>query len=78
VTYSKKTFSKDLEALLNNQASCHQISKWAYETRLNNLRVLDEEIGDVLNQLGMMEMGPEYEFTKDELWSLARKYILNS
>lgn len=68
--YTKETFARELEELLPNSNSDieHQkIAEWAYETRTQNLQDIDGDVSKWLIALGAMTMGPEFEFSRDEL-----------
>ncbi len=70
--YTKEAFSADLKRILNNSSEpIEVIAKWAYTTRLSHLEDIDPEVSSILERLGFMEMGPEFEYSIEELRSLA-------
>lgn len=74
MSYSSQMFSAELEELLAARDSIDyaQIARWAYATRLRNLESIDHNVSNWLLQLGAMDMGTEFEFTREELQELIR------
>ena len=72
--YSSHEFSLELENILTSRESIdtQQIAAWAYETRLKNVSSIDPQVSDWLLQLGAMDMGAEFEFTREELENIVR------
>ena len=74
MSYSSQMFSAELEELLaaRDPIDYVQIARWAYATRLRNLESIDRNVSNWLLQLGAMDMGTEFEFTREELQELIR------
>jgi hypothetical protein len=53
------------------------VAKWAESIYSNHCRELSSELDDVIMALSMMEHGPEFEYTEEELKLLAEKLIDN-
>ena len=71
MTYTREMFASELEGLLSTSTIEHaKIAAWAFETRLRHLPAIDVPISEWLLQLGAMDMGPEFEFSKEELQSM--------
>ena len=72
MNYSSQMFSVELEGLLaaGDPIDYVQIASWAYVTRLKNLESIDHNVSDWLLQLGAMDFGPEFEFTREQLQEL--------
>lgn len=69
--YTKETFAQELNDLLSNVGIEHKrIAAWAYETHLRNLESIDPSVSEWLIQLGAMDMGKEFEFSRNEIASL--------
>ncbi len=68
----QQTIAKELEQLLNRDSSINipEIASWAYKARLDSLREVDRSVLDILEELGAMDMGPEFEWTETELRGL--------
>jgi hypothetical protein len=71
----KKEIGEEMKRLLSKGYDSEKISDWA--ERL--LITLEEksEVYFVLNRLSLMEAGPEFEYTVEELNSLAELFINN-
>ncbi|UZD66006.1 hypothetical protein [Marinobacter sp. AN1] len=52
------------------KSSVSEIARWAYEARLDSLRNLDTELLDLLDSLALMDMGPEFEWSREDLVAL--------
>jgi hypothetical protein len=51
------------------------LSRWAYQTYLDNSRNLDPDLKDVLLDLTRMKDAREFQYSASELFELARKLI---
>lgn len=72
MTYSKRDFSKDLEAQLNLGYDPERIGRWAYRMSLEHCREADTELEDIMYELAVMEEGPEFERPESELRELVK------
>lgn len=74
MSYSSQMFSAELEEFLATRESIDyvKIARWAYATRLRNLASIDHKVSNWLLQLGAMDMGTEFELTREELQELIR------
>lgn len=72
----KQAVVRELEKLVSQDTGVDydQISNWAYKVRLDSLRELDRETLDVLEDLGSMNMGPEFEWSKEDLQELILRW----
>lgn len=52
------------------KSSVSEIARWAYKVRLDSLRTLDTELLDILDSLALMDMGPEFEWSREDLIAL--------
>jgi hypothetical protein len=69
--YSKERFAAELDVLLAGKAIEYKaIAKWAYNVRLENISSIDPEVSRWLLQLGAMDMGEEFEWSREELAAL--------
>ncbi|BFG79437.1 hypothetical protein PTKU46_74700 [Paraburkholderia terrae] len=69
--YSKEMFAAELDMFLAGKViECQAIAKWAYNVRLENLSSIDSEVSRWLLQLGAMDMGEEFEWSREELAAL--------
>jgi len=75
MSYSRQNFSQELDHILkrNEEIDCTQIANWAFKTRVENLPSIDPDVSNWMLQLGAMDMGPEFEFTKEELHEIVNQ-----
>jgi len=66
---------KELLKILEKGGSIVQISRWASDLFSANCRELDENLVKVLECLLRMEDDPQFELSREELYSLAHKLI---
>lgn len=69
----KKELGEEIKSLLFKKYSSENISDWADRLLIN----MEEktEVYFILNRLSLMEAGPEFEYTEQELWMLAELLI---
>jgi hypothetical protein len=72
MTYSKRDFSKDLEAQLNLGYDPERIGRWAYSMWFGHCREADAELKEIMYELAVMEEGPEFERPESELRELVK------
>lgn len=72
---TKRDFGRMLMAKLETTTDAVALSRWAYQTYLDNSRRLEPGLKDVLLDLGRMEDAPEFEYTAAELFDLARAMV---
>ncbi len=68
----KEEIARQLEELVSKRGAIdvNVVASWAYRARLQSLDDLNREVLDVLEELGSMDMGPEFEWSKAELETL--------
>jgi hypothetical protein len=71
--YSKQQFASDLLEVLQRDPSTLGISRWAYELYLDRIREFEPGLESVIMDLVLMEEGPEFECTIEELYALANR-----
>lgn len=71
--YSKQQFARDLLEVLQREPSTLEISRWAYELYLDRIREFEPGLESVVMDLVLMEEGPQFEYTIEELYALANK-----
>ena len=71
--YSKQQFARDLLEVLQRDPSALGISCWAYELYLDRIREFEPGLESVIMDLVLMEEGPEFEYTIEELYALASR-----
>ncbi len=71
--YSKQQFACDLLEVLQRNPTRLEISRWAYELYLDRIREFEPGLESVTMDLVLMEEGPEFECTIEELYALANR-----
>jgi hypothetical protein len=72
---SKGKLGKELSMMLNNHYSIIRISNWSFDAYENHCRELTPELENIIKRLSFMEIGPQFEYSCDELQQLAKKLI---
>lgn len=75
--YTKQQLGQELKEQLLGSYNPIQIAKWAEHVHYNYRLQLPQELYDIVEVLAVMSMGPEFEYSKDELLMLAEKLIKN-
>ncbi|MCX7353186.1 MAG: hypothetical protein NTW22_08005 [Proteobacteria bacterium] len=74
MTYTKRRFGAELILELEKDFDINKLSHWAYEISWD---VDDKDFNDILQKVIAINAGPEFELSKDELLSIAKKCILD-
>jgi hypothetical protein len=69
--YTKKDFGIELKEQILKGNDCYRISKWAFEIYINKGLTIENDLDPIILQLVVMEEGPEFEYTNQELSLLA-------
>lgn len=72
---TKRDFGRMLMAKLETTTDVVSLSRWAYQTYLDNSRSLEPGLKDVLLYLGRMEDSSEFEYSTEELFDMAKTMI---
>lgn len=75
MSYTKEQFGKNLKEKIDNGYSPRQIGEWAFEVYFKYGRDFDPEMDEIVQNLFMMEEGLEFEYSKEELLSIANRLI---
>ncbi len=71
--YTKAEFGKELEKQLQQGSNIIQLARWAHEIYLDKCDGFEENsLSDCIMKIIMMEEGPEFEYTKEELLKMAQ------
>ena len=70
--YTKKRFGQELEMALNQKYDVVELSRWAESVHSHHCRELEDDLYDIVEIVAMMELSPEFEYTEQELRTLAR------
>jgi hypothetical protein len=73
--FTKRDLGKKLKEQIVSGRNANQIGKWAYSIFFENCRELEPELKEILEVLLLMENGPEFEYTEQELRLLAELLI---
>ena len=72
---TEKAIGEMLKWEILNNFSIKEIANLAYEIFINIRRNLSPEVSNILQSIFLMEAGPEFEFSKEELIELSNKLI---
>ena len=75
--YTKTQIGHELLDILNMGYDIHKISNWADAISINLNSKESQELDDILQRILIMDAGPEFEYTENELRLIAKKLILN-
>lgn len=77
MSYTKCQFGMDLKNKLSETKRAEDIAKWTYEIFLENGRNLEDGLHEILLTLNLMEEGPEFSYSYEELNKIADDLIAN-
>ena len=76
MTYSTRQFAIDLaQEIRAEPLNYGALAGWAYKTRLEHLGSLSAQVSKWLEQMGAMDMGPEFRLSRQELDDLVQKAL---
>lgn len=70
MSYSKREFAKDFKAQLDRGYEPNRIGSWAHKIYLGHLGELSKELEEILEDLLVLEAGPEFELSFEEISAL--------
>ncbi|MBS4166778.1 hypothetical protein NEOC65_001872 [Neochlamydia sp. AcF65] len=73
---TKKDLVLGLKETIKEGFTPAQIGSWVYSNYLQLNEEVEEELWPICTQLAAMEVGPEFEFTIEELQLIAEKLLL--
>ncbi len=75
--YTKQQFGKELKEKVAKREKVSAIGSWAHKTYYDHISEIDSNSGirKFLLELGTMEMGPEFEYSYEELDEIADRLI---
>ena len=73
--YDRKHFGEELKNKIINKEEIHDIGHWIYSVYLEHIDDIDLEFRDMLLTLNMMEDGPEFAYSHEELMQIANSLI---
>jgi hypothetical protein len=75
MNYSKKNIGEELNKLLEKKYDVEQISTWACDLLVKIKNDATGELDQILDRISLMDAGPEFEYTEQELRLLAELLI---
>ncbi|ERN39813.1 hypothetical protein KR51_00037270 [Rubidibacter lacunae KORDI 51-2] len=69
--YSKEKFARELKQEIRNGFDVSRISQWAYMLSIDRHREISPELDRLIQIVAVMDEGPEFEFSEDELVQFA-------
>ena len=73
--YTKEQFGKELKQMLVKREKISIIGQWAHSKYMEHILDIDPKLQEFLLDLNTMEMGPEFEYSYEELDEIADKLI---
>ena len=78
MSYSKKKFALDLRQQVEKGFNISKIAQWAYEITIDKHREISPELYKTIQVVAVMDGGPEFEFSEEELLQFANELELES
>ncbi len=75
MTYSKRKFGAELILCLEEGYDIDRIAKWADRVYYDHQKDLDDQLDDIIQNLGSMTFSSQFVYTEKELIDLAVKLI---
>ncbi|MDN3504630.1 MAG: hypothetical protein P0S95_03540 [Rhabdochlamydiaceae bacterium] len=75
MNYTKNKFGRELKTILDCGYNSNKIGEWAHSIHLQQCGEINKELEEVLFDLFVLEEGPEFELSIEELNKLADKLI---
>lgn len=73
--YSKKEIGKELRKEIDKGYNVQRISTWACDLLVTIRDNPTDELDNILDRISLMDAGPEFEYTEEELRLLAEMLI---
>ena len=74
--YTRKIFGEMLKIKVANKEEFEKIGNWAHKMYMENIMDVDQEFRKILLTIGIMEEGPEFTYSYEELEKIADDLIL--
>jgi len=76
MTYTKDIFANELLLKLSEEPfNIVKISRWCYIKYVDHIREMDDELYNLVSELSTMEDDPQFEYSREELVSIATKML---
>ena len=75
MTYTKRNFGSDLLNEVNRGYDVVRLARWAMRLRSDRIREFDEGVKDAVMDIVVMEEGPEFEMTEEQLRDFAQRLM---
>jgi hypothetical protein len=72
--YTKRDFGHELEVQLLREVDVLALSHWAYRVYLDNVHDLEPGVEEAIMAVVVMEEGPEFRLSRDELRGMAEAW----
>lgn len=73
--YTKKQIAKELKQKVIHRETASKIGKWAHDMHLEKITDTNILFNQLLLDLGAMSLGPEFEYSYEELNDIADRLI---
>jgi len=75
MTYTKREFATDLLNEVNRGFDVVRLARWAMRLYSDRIRELDDGVKDAVMDVVVMEEGPEFEMTEEQLREFAQRLM---
>lgn len=75
MSYSKKDFARELIAELDREYDVVRLARWAMHSYYQHSHELEDDVQNEIMAVVVMEEGPEFEMTEEELREFAGRLM---
>ena len=77
-TYTKAEFGRDLLSQIEDGYDPVRIARWAFSKFMDpDAGIRDKELSDLILEVVVMEEGPEFEYSEEELRQFAERLVMS-
>ena len=73
--YTKQKFGIELREKINNKFETEEIGSWAFSMYIKHMQEIDLSLSVIILKLAIMEQGPEFARSYEELEKIADRLI---
>ena len=74
MSYTKKQFAEELKQQLQYGYDIKEVANWAYWLSIDKYHEInDPELNKIMDNIAIMEAGPEFELSEEEILDLINK-----
>lgn len=74
MSYTKKQFVQELKQQLQYGYDIQEVANWAHWLRIDKSEEIDDpQLEEIMSDIAVMEAGPEFELSEEEILDLINK-----